>query len=137
MKYRPTQFGVRENTASSRQHALRLSASPSSHQSCVISLSKPRDKRSAQRMSPSRGTFSLSLSEARKRVTGQEKRDTGNPAIVAHEHGRQSAIAPTLRTQFRAVSKAQFDLKSTAGARDRGICVMSTHEPNQERGGLP
>jgi len=35
MKSRPTQFGVRENTASSRQHAPRLSGSPSFHQSCV------------------------------------------------------------------------------------------------------
>jgi len=54
MKSRPTQFGVRENTASSRQHVPRLSASPSFHQFCVISLSKLRDKRPAQRMSPSK-----------------------------------------------------------------------------------
>jgi hypothetical protein len=31
----------------------------------------------------------------------------------------------------------QFDLKSTADARDWGICITSTHEPDQERGGLP
>jgi hypothetical protein len=32
MKPRPTQFGARENTASSRQHAPRLAVSPSSSQ---------------------------------------------------------------------------------------------------------
>ncbi len=32
MKTRPTQFGVRENTASSRRHAPRLAVSPSSPQ---------------------------------------------------------------------------------------------------------
>ena len=137
MKSVATQFGVRENTASSRQHAPRLSGSPSFHQSCVISLSKPRDKRSSQRMSPSGETSGLSLPEARKRATGEVRRDSGNPAIAAYEHGGQSAIDPTLRTQFRSVSKAQIDLKGIAEAPDRGICVTSTHEPNKERGDLP
>ncbi len=30
----------------------------------------------------------------------------------------------------------QFDLKSTAEAWDWGICITSTHESNQELGGL-
>ena len=137
MKSRLTQFGVRENTASSRQHAPRPSASPSLYESRANLLCKLRDKISVQRMSSSGELFRSSLSEGRKRATGEERRDTCNPTVAGREHERQSAIAPALRTQFRGVSMGQFDLKSTAEARDWGICITSTHEPNQERGGLP
>jgi len=136
MKSRPTQFGVRENTASLRQYAPRLSDSPRFHQSCVVSQSKLRDNRSVQRMSPSGGAFRLSLSEGRKRATGEVRRDTSYPAITAREYRRQSVIAP-LRTQLRAISKAKLDLKSTAEVLDGCICVPSTHELNHEQGGLP
>jgi len=136
MKSRPTQSDVRENAASSRQYAPRLSDSPWFRQSCVISQSKLRDNRSVLRMSPSGGAFRLSLSEGRKRTTGEVRRDTSYPAITAREDRKQFVIAP-LRTQFRAISKAQLDLKSTAEAPDGGICVPSTHEPNHEQGGLP
>jgi hypothetical protein len=136
MKLRPTQFGVRENTASPRQHAPRHSPSPSPFKSRVILLCKLRDKISVQRMSSSRELFRSSLSEARKRATGEEGRDTCSPIIGGREHERQSGIAPALRTQFRGVSMGQFAPKSPAEARDWRICITSTHEPNQERGGL-
>ena len=136
MNSRLTQFGVRENTASSRQHSPRPSASPSLYESRVNLLGELRDKISVQRMSSSGELFRSSLSEGEKRATDEERRDTCNPTIAGREHERQSPIAPALRTQFRGVSMGQFDRKSTAEARDWGICITSTHESNQERGGL-
>ena len=93
MKFRPTQFGVRENTASPRQHAPRPSANPSLYESRVNLVRKLRDKISVQRMSSSGELFRSSLSEARKRATGEERSDTCNPTIAGREHERQSAIA--------------------------------------------
>ena len=46
MKSRPTQFGVRENTASSRQHASGLAARPSFHKSRTFSLVEPQENAS-------------------------------------------------------------------------------------------
>ena len=137
MKLRPTQFGVRENAASHRQHASRPSASPSIYESRVNLLCKLGDKISVQRMSSSGKLFRSSLSGGRKRATGEERRDTCNPTIAGREHERQFAIAPALRTQFRGVSMGQFVPESTAEARNWGICITSMHRPNQERGGLP
>jgi hypothetical protein len=137
MKPRPTQFGARENTASPRQHAPRPSDSPSQYESRVNLLSKSRRKISVQRMSSSGELFRSSLSEARKRTTGEERSDTCNPTIAGRERERKSAIAPASRIQFRCVSIGQFDLNSTAEARDLDICIAPTHESNQERGGLP
>ncbi len=137
MKSRLTQFGARENTASSRQHAPRPSASPSLYEPRVDLLCTPRDKISVQGMSSSGELLRSSLSKAGKRATGEERSDTYNPTIAGREHERQSAIAPALRTQFRSVSMGQFDLKITVEAPDWGICITSTHEPDQERGGLP
>jgi hypothetical protein len=137
MKSRPTQFGMRENTASQRQHVSRPSASPSLYESRVNPLCKLRDNISVQRMSSSGELFRSSLSEWRKRATGGERRDTWDPTIAGRERERQSPIDPALRTQFIVVSMGHFDLNSTAEAQDWGICIASTHEPNQERGGLP
>jgi hypothetical protein len=137
MKSRLTQFGVRENTASSRQHEPRPSASPSLYKSKVNLQCNPRDKISVQRMSSSGELFRSSLFEGRKRATDKERRNTCNLAIAGREHEKQSGIAPASRTLFRGVSMGQFDLKSTAEARDWGTCITSRHEPNQERGGLP
>src|SRR5208282_296155 len=137
MKSSPTQFGARENTASPRQHAPRPSDSPSLYESRVNLLCKPRDKISVKRMSSSGELFRSSVSEARKRATGEERSDTCNPTIAGSEHERQSAIAPALRSLARGVSMSQANLKSTAEVRCRGICIKSTHEPNQERGCLP
>ncbi|SRR6266571_2150702 len=47
MRHRPTQFDVRENTASSRQHASRLAASPSFRNSKAVSFVKPQESTSS------------------------------------------------------------------------------------------
>ena len=47
MKLRPTQFGVRENTASPRQHASRLALSLSLSQKQRVSLASDKDEKGA------------------------------------------------------------------------------------------
>ncbi len=47
MKLRPTQFGVRENTASSRQHASRLAVSSSLSQKQRVSVAADKDENGA------------------------------------------------------------------------------------------
>ena len=137
MKPRPTQFGVRENTASSRQHASTLAASPSFHKSGTLALSGYTDRRSPEQMSPTRETFNLSLIEPAKEATGEEKRGTGNPANVAHRHGEQCGIELGLRSNLRTVSKSQIDLQSTAAALERDMRVVETDEPKQAWSNLP
>jgi excisionase family DNA binding protein len=80
MKFHPTQFGVRENTASSRQHAPRLAVSPSSLQSESLSTSEHEDTKSCERMPPNKETFNLSLTEPEKGATlgTEEKRVDGS-----------------------------------------------------------
>jgi excisionase family DNA binding protein len=64
MKYRPTQFGVRENTASSRQHAPRLAMNASVLQSELFSAAERRpDESTHELVHPIRETFELSLTE--------------------------------------------------------------------------
>src|SRR5258707_162132 len=86
MKSRLTQFGARENTASSRQHAPRPSASQSLYEPRVNLLCTPRDKISVQGMPSSGELFRSSLSKAGKRATGEERSDTYNPTIAGREH---------------------------------------------------
>jgi len=137
MKTRPTQFGVRENTASSRQHASRLAANPSFNQSGTLSLTENTDRQSREQMFPSGGTFDLSIAETAKEATEEEKWDTGNPAIVAHRHGEQCGIELGLRTNLRTTSKIRVDLQSTAATPDQGMRVADTDKPKQEQSNLP
>jgi len=137
VKTHPLQFGVRENTASSRQHAPRLSVSPWSQQSCVISHGKLRDNRSMRWMSRSGGTLRVSPSEWEERTTGEERRDANYQPITERQYRRPMASALFLRTQFRNVLESQLDIRSTAEASDKGISVPSAHEANNEQGGLP
>jgi hypothetical protein len=76
------------------------------------------------------------VSAGAKLATGEVRRDTSYSASTASEDRRQSVVA-LLRTQFKAISKAQLDRNSTAKASDGDICVRSTHGRNHELGGLP
>src|SRR5260370_9846062 len=100
MKTRPTQFGMRENTASSRRHAPRLSVSPWFHQPCVIPHGKLKDNRSVQWMSRFGATFRLSLSEGEGRSTGQQRRDATYQAITAPPHAPPPPLPPFLHTHL-------------------------------------
>jgi excisionase family DNA binding protein len=70
MKTRPTQFGVRENTASSRQHAPRRVMNASVLQSDPLFGTEQQDKGTRELTSPIKETFELSLTETDKGATG-------------------------------------------------------------------
>ncbi len=70
MKSRPTQFGVRENTASSRQHAPRRAMNASVLQSDPLFETEQQDN-GTQELHPSiKETFELSVTEPDKGATG-------------------------------------------------------------------
>ena len=70
MKTRPTQFGVRENTASSRQHAPRRAMNASALQSDLFPALEPPDESRNEPVPPIKETFELSLTEPEKGATG-------------------------------------------------------------------
>jgi len=72
MKTRRTQFGVRENTASSRQHAPRRVMNASVLQSDPLFGTEHQDKGTRELTSPIKETFELSLTETGKGATGGE-----------------------------------------------------------------
>ena len=74
MKPRPIQFGVRENTASSRQHAPRLA----------------EDKQSCDPVLPTIEAFNLSHSELGQGATGREKEGSNNSASESHAKDERS-----------------------------------------------
>ena len=76
MKLRPTQFGVRENTASPRQHASRLEVSRSQSQSNGVS-GNPRRDESSQHVSGAISMDEPSVTEAANAATGEERTENG------------------------------------------------------------
>jgi excisionase family DNA binding protein len=70
MKTRPTQFGVRENTASSRQHAPRRAMNASVLQVDPLFGTERQDRATRELPSPIKETFELSLTEPAKGATG-------------------------------------------------------------------
>jgi excisionase family DNA binding protein len=75
MKTRPTQFGLRENTASSRQHAPRRVMKVSVLQPDPSFATEQQDKGTQKQSSPIKETLGLSLTETEKGATGG--RDSG------------------------------------------------------------
>jgi excisionase family DNA binding protein len=75
MKTRPTQFGGRENTASSRQHAPRRAMNASVLQVDPLFGTEQQDRATQELPSPIKETFELSLTESAKGATGG--RDSG------------------------------------------------------------
>ena len=70
MKTRPTQFGVRENTASSRRHAPRRVVNSSILQSDSLFGTEQQDKSTQEPAPPRKETFELSLADQDKGATG-------------------------------------------------------------------
>jgi excisionase family DNA binding protein len=89
MKPRPTQFGVRENTASSRQHASRLAVEDSDLQPDLLPATERPDKSTRELMHPINEAFELSLTEPNKGDTGGEP---GSGTTLATESTGQSGI---------------------------------------------
>jgi excisionase family DNA binding protein len=78
MKPRPTQFGVRENTASPRQHASRLAVRPSPLQSERPSVDEHEDRQACEQMASITESCNFSLTETEKGITGGGRGNTCN-----------------------------------------------------------
>ena len=89
MKPRPTQFGVRENTASSRQHASSLAVEDSVLQPDLLPAIERPDKSTRELMPPINEAFELSLTEPNKGATGGEP---SSGTTLATESTGQSGI---------------------------------------------
>jgi excisionase family DNA binding protein len=86
MKLRSTQFGVRENTASSRQHASRLAENLSSEE-LVRELERPQNKDEVR--APAAGDvkiIDLPLTDATNEATGEGREQTvqSHPAVFGN-----------------------------------------------------
>jgi hypothetical protein len=90
MKTRPTQFGVRENTASSRQHAPRRAMNASVLQSDPSSATEERGENTQDLPSPIKDTFELSLTELHNGATGGEDRGATTSRLLGD--GQRSVV---------------------------------------------
>jgi excisionase family DNA binding protein len=100
MKIRPTQFGVRENTASLRQHAPRLAMNASVSQSDPLSGTEQQDKGTPELPPPIIETFELSLTEPDKGATGGE--DSGTTTSRLLGDGKRSVVERPLTCEEAA-----------------------------------
>ena len=100
MKTRPTQFGVRENTASSRQHAPRRAMNASVLQSDPLFGTEQHDKGAQELVSPIKETFELSLTEPDKGATGGG--DSGTITSGLPGDGKRSVIERPLTCEEAA-----------------------------------
>jgi excisionase family DNA binding protein len=101
MKSRPTQFGVRENTASSRQQASRLVSSSSLLKSAKPLANALEDKQSPAQVSLGAETVHLSLGEPENGATG-ERNDAAGLATELNGRGERSGIERPLTCEEAA-----------------------------------
>jgi len=101
MKPRPTQFGLRENTASSRQHASRLAMNASVLHSDPLSAAEQHDKSTQERVPPIKETFELSLTEPGKGATGGE--ESGTITSARFGNGQRPSVERPLTCNEAAV----------------------------------
>lgn len=90
MKPQPTQFGGRENTASSRQHAPRRAMHASVVPSNPLSETEQQDKGTQELSRPIIETFELALTEPDKVATGGG--DGGTTVLGLLGHGKRSLV---------------------------------------------
>ena len=100
MKTCPTQFGVRENTASSRQHAPRRAMNTSVLQSDLFSVTECPDESSNEPVPPINETFELSRTEPGKGATVGG--DTRTPTSGLSGGGRRPAAERPLTCEEAA-----------------------------------
>jgi excisionase family DNA binding protein len=100
MKTRPTKFGVRENTASARQHALRGVMNASLLPSDALFGTEQQDKRTRELTSPIKESFELSFTETDKGATGG--RDSGTITGALLGDGKLSVVERPLTCQEAA-----------------------------------
>jgi excisionase family DNA binding protein len=92
MKTRQSQFGVRENTASSRQHAPRLAVEDSVLQPDLLLATERPDKSTRELMPPINEAFELSLTEPNKGATGGEP--SGGTTLATESAGQSGIERP-------------------------------------------
>jgi excisionase family DNA binding protein len=84
MKSRPTQFGVRENTASPRQHASRLSVNSNSNEICT-----DEERHKTQRLSPQDRCLSTGFANesnaARNHEATRGRKEERGQLLTVHE----------------------------------------------------
>lgn len=102
MKPRPTQFDVRENTASSRQHASRLTVSSLLLESERLSANTFEDPQSSGQASRPETAFDLPLTEQGNGATGGKREDTSDLATELNADGKRSAIERPLTCEEAA-----------------------------------
>jgi excisionase family DNA binding protein len=100
MKSTSTQFGVRENTASSRQHAPRRAMNASVLQSDPLSATEQQDNRTQELVPPITETFELSLTESDKGATGGEDRGATTSRLLGA--GKRSVVERPLTCEEAA-----------------------------------
>jgi excisionase family DNA binding protein len=100
MKVRPTQFGMRENTASPRQHAPRSVVSPSLLKSDPLFGNEQQDNGTQEPPSPIKETFELSVTEQDQAATGE--RDSGPITRELFGDGRRSVVERPLTCEEAA-----------------------------------
>jgi excisionase family DNA binding protein len=100
MKTRPTQFGVRENTASSRQHASRRATNALILQSDPLFGTEHQDKSTQELAPPMKETFELPLTEPDQGATGGG--DSGTTAPGLFGDGKRSIVEQPLTCEEAA-----------------------------------
>ena len=103
MKTRPTQFGVRENTASSSQHASRRAMSASVLLPDPLFGTEQQDKGTQEPPSPIKEAFELSLTEPRPcSATGlsREQTDRLQRTDNVYLNDNSEQISPSLGRQL-------------------------------------
>src|SRR5271157_5545346 len=100
MKTRPTQFGVRENTASSIQHASRRAISASVLLADPLCGTEQQDNGMQEPPSPIKETFELSLTKPDPGATGEGDSATITPGLFGD--GRRSVVERPLTCEEAA-----------------------------------
>ena len=127
MKPRPTQFGARENTASSRQHASRLGVDVRSNPTCVDVGSPATRLISPQIHSSEAVRKTTSNATPQHGATGEEERD------VSESSALDSPLSPSQK------SRHAFEplIGSPEAAKLLGNIHVKTLQRYARRGSLP
>jgi len=92
MKVRPTQFGVRENTASPRQHAPRVVMNASDLDSDVLSSTERPGASTHKSVPPIKETFELSLAGPESGKGATRRKENGTIASGRFGNGQRPSV---------------------------------------------
>ena len=119
MKPRPTQFGVRENTASTRQHASLLGVAARSNPTCV-DLGNPEARLTSTQIDSSEAVRNTTSNAAPQHgATGEEERDV-----------RESSA---LRSPLRSSQKSRHAFEPLIGSPEAAKLLGKIHVKTLQR----